>query len=71
MYILDTYVIPLPWGHHATMPKKETRRKKKGLGQKVKPSRPTQAIDVRIGKKTTENKRKNKRNRDQVPNPGN
>ena len=29
IYLLDIYLIPLPWGKHATIPRKETRRGKK------------------------------------------
>ena len=50
---------PSPWGQHAAMPRKETKRKKQrknGSGQKVKPSTPTQAIDEHIGKEEKDQK---------------
>ena len=48
------YLILLPWGRHAAMPRKETRRKeqrKNELGQKAKPSTPTQVVDACMGEK--------------------
>ena len=52
IYLLDIHLIPLPWGRYAKM----SRKKKNGLGQRMKPSTP---IDVHIGKEE-KNRRKSK-----------
>ena len=47
------------------MPRKETRRKergKNGLGQRVKPFTPTQAIDARMGEEEKNRKQKEEQN---------
>ena len=57
----DKYLIPLPRGRRATMPRKETRRKeqrKNESGQRVKLSTPTQAIDARMGEEEKNRKQK-------------
>ena len=57
---MDIYLIPLPWGQHTTIARKEKRRKerrKKGSGQRAKLSNLTQAIDTRMGEEEENNRK--------------
>ena len=68
-YLLEI-CIPLPWAQHTIIPRKERRRKeqrKNGLGQKVKLSTPTRAIDACMWEE--EKNRKQKEEQEWAPNP--
>ena len=72
IYLFDRNLIPPPRGRHATTPRRETRRKerrKKGLGQRAKPSAPTQGIDARMGEKEQNRKQKEKQKKETVSGP--